>query len=210
MDASCRPGRCRFGLREIWVQVLFGRHGAHPKLIWQTISGCAQCLDLSARNGEMKKILERLAADVGLAEPENSQLRLRFAPACASRVRHLLEEPGAVSCLDALGDFVEGKLDGQAFDAFVVRAAATANQHRGSGSLDGSAHAAVSATYAVAMALAGKALEAASYAVYATVYAYGGYAVSDPEAFEAEFAWQAETLDTMAHTLLIGPSDTRT
>ena len=65
-----------------------------------------------------------------------------------------------------------------------------ANRHRGSNSIDGSAHAAVSATYALANALAGRALEAASYAAYAAIYAYGGYAVNEPSAFEPEFQWQ--------------------
>ena len=146
----------------------------------------------------MNPELDRLATKVGLADPRNRYLRLRFGLECASRVRHFLEEPDAVACLDALEDIVQGQLDSQTFDAFVAKAAATANQHRGSKSLDGSAHAAVSATYAVANALAGKALEAASYAAYATVYAYGGYAVSDPQAFESEFSWQVDTLRAMA------------
>ena len=44
----------------------------------------------------------------------------------------------------------------------------------------------------------GRALDAVSYAAYATVYAYGGYAVNDPQSFEAEFAWQAEKLRELA------------
>ena len=76
--------------------------------------------------------------------------------------------------------------------------AKAANSHRGSNSIDGTAHAAVSATYAVANALAGRALDAASYAAYATVYAYGGYAVNDPQSFEAEFAWQVERFRELA------------
>ena len=64
--------------------------------------------------------------------------------------------------------------------------------------IDGTAHAAVSATYAVVNALAGRALDAASYAAYATVYAYGGYAVNDPQSFEAEFAWQVERFRELA------------
>ena len=64
------------------------------------------------------------------------------------------------------------------------------------------------ATCTVANALAGRALDAASYAAYATVYAYGGYAVNDPQSFEAEFAWQVERfreltgLDTGAAAVL--------
>jgi hypothetical protein len=142
--------------------------------------------------------LDRLAAEVGLAGPGKTRLRLQFALACALRIRHLLEDSDAVECLHALESHLHGRLGQPTFESFVAKAAVVANQHRGSKSLDGSAHAAVSATYAVANALAGKALECASYAAYATVYAYGGYAVSDPQAFEAEFQWQIETLRAMA------------
>ena len=55
----------------------------------------------------------------------------------------------------------------------------------------------MSATYAVANALAGRALEAASYAAYATVYAYGGYAVQDLSAFEPEHQWQVQALQRL-------------
>jgi hypothetical protein len=61
-------------------------------------------------------------------------------------------------------------------------------------SIDGSQHSAVSATYAVANALAGKAREAADYAAYAAVYGYGGYAVNDPESFASEHNWQMDAL----------------
>ena len=74
-----------------------------------------------------------------------------------------------------------------------------ANSHQGSRSVDGCGHAAVSATYAVAKAVEGKALEAASYAEYAAVYAQGGYAaVGDRESFAPEFAWQLSTLESLA------------
>ena len=39
---------------------------------------------------------------------------------------------------------------------------------------------------------------AASYAAYATVYAYGGYAVNNPQSFEAVFAWQVEGFRELA------------
>ena len=93
---------------------------------------------------------------------------------------------------------VDGQADAQTLADAAKRLAALANAHRGSNSIDGSAHAAVSATYAAANALAGRALEAASYAAYAAVYAYGGYAVSDPAAFEEEHAWQARTLEALS------------
>lgn len=50
------------------------------------------------------------------------------------------------------------------------------------------------ATRAVSSALAGRALEAADYASYAALYAYGSYAVAEPAAFEGEFEWQLKQL----------------
>lgn len=138
--------------------------------------------------------LEILANEVGLTSPANEPLRLTFGLACVERVRHLLEEPQVVACLDALGRYVRNEIDRRTFDAARDNAARLANQHPGSKSIDGTSHAAVSATYAVANALAGKALQAASYAAYATVYAYGGYAVRDPDSFVPEYAWQVTAL----------------
>jgi hypothetical protein len=58
----------------------------------------------------------------------------------------------------------------------------------------------VSAAYAVAKAVDGKALEAASYAAYAVVYAQGGSAaVADRESFEPEFEWQLSALVSLAN-----------
>jgi hypothetical protein len=60
-------------------------------------------------------------------------------------------------------------------------------------------HAAVSATYAVAHALAGKALQAADYAAYAMVYGQGGYgAVADRESFGPEFRWHVDRPRSLA------------
>ncbi|MCY1562156.1 hypothetical protein D9M68_995120 [compost metagenome] len=53
----------------------------------------------------------------------------------------------------------------------------------------------MSATYAVSQAVAGRALQAAA---YATVYADGGYAVTDPEAFAEEFAWQVSAFRALS------------
>ena len=48
---------------------------------------------------------------------------------------------------------------------------------------------------AVANAIAGRALEAADYAAYATVYGDGGYgAVTDAESFRPEHEWQVAAL----------------
>ncbi len=146
----------------------------------------------------MNHELSRLAAEFRLADPKHEPLRLAFGLACAGRVRHLLEDPGAMRCLAVLEDFQAGKLERPALDDAAREIAAIANSHRGSPSIDGAAHAAVSATYAVANALAGRALDAAGYAAYAAVYAYGGYAVTDPSAFESEYAWQVQTFNALS------------
>ena len=149
----------------------------------------------------MNHALTRLAEQIGLSQPQRLSLRLAFGHACVERVRHLLEEPRAIACLDVLAAYVAGRADDAALTRAAEEGAAVATGHRGSGSIDGTAHAAVSATYSVANALAGRALEAASYAAYATVYAYGGYAISDPDSFTQEFAWQVECLQHMVAEL---------
>lgn len=107
----------------------------------------------------MNQALENLVNEVSLTSPDNEAMRLTFGLACVERVRHLLEEPQVVACLDALGLYVRGEMDRTTFDAAHDNAARLANQHPGSKSIDGTSHAAVSATYAVANALAGKALQ---------------------------------------------------
>lgn len=146
----------------------------------------------------MNKELARLAAELGLETQQHELLRLAFGLACVRRVQHLVEDRRALDALAVLDAFVHGRADRTALDHATLEIAAVANSHRGSSSIDGSAHAAVSATYAVAKALAGRALEAAGYAAYASVYAYGGYAVNDPSAFEAEHTWQIQTLRDLA------------
>jgi hypothetical protein len=146
----------------------------------------------------MNKALHELALNVGLDAPEQQMLRWRFGLACATRVEHLLEAPRAIACLASLREFVAGTLDAASLGKATQEIAHIANSHQGSNSIDGAGHAAVSATYAVANALAGKALDAAGYAAYAAVYAYGGYALGDPAAFEEEFDWQVSQLRLLA------------
>ncbi len=141
--------------------------------------------------------LQKLATAHSLAEAAHQRLRLAFGLACANRVRHLLEQPRAVELLDVLQAFVEGRADYAALQVAAAEAAHVANHHRGSRSIDGTGHSAVSATYAVAAALAGKALDAAEYAAYSTVYGYGGYAVSDPDSFAPEYGWQVSALESL-------------
>ena len=141
--------------------------------------------------------LVQLANAKALDSDEHRAIRYAFAHACAERVRHRLEQPRAVELLDVLRDYVAGRVDDAALQAANEEAQVIGNQHRGSPSIDGSQHSAVSATYAVAKALAGKALDAADYAAYSTVYGYGGYAVNDPESFASEHAWQVDTLTAL-------------
>jgi hypothetical protein len=143
--------------------------------------------------------LEKVAREVNLASCLSERVRLQFGYACAQRVAHLLEESAVVECLRVLGKYLAGATDHETFVRSAAEAARLANHHQGSKSIDGCGHAAVSATYAVANALAGKALQAAEYAAYAMVYGQGGYgAVADRESFEPEFAWQADCLQSLA------------
>ncbi len=147
----------------------------------------------------MNTALERLAAQLDLNAANHEPLRLAFAHACTRRVEHLLEDPQAIACLETLERYLDRQASRQQLTDAAVAAARLANHHHGSTSIDGCGHAAVSATYAVASALAGKALRAAEYAAYAAVYGQGGYgAISDPDSFNIEFAWQAETLAALA------------
>ncbi|CUJ58890.1 Uncharacterised protein [Achromobacter xylosoxidans] len=147
----------------------------------------------------MNIALERLARQLDLDAPRNETLRLAFGHACARRVEHLLENPQAMECLAILGRYIEGACGPQQLAQAAATASRLANHHPGSTSIDGCGHAAVSATYAVASALAGKALRAAEYAAYAAVYGQGGHgAVSDPASFDIEHAWQADCLERCA------------
>ncbi|MEJ5992675.1 putative immunity protein [Ramlibacter sp. PS3R-8] len=146
----------------------------------------------------MNDALSRAAEAAGLSDPAQRSLRLAFGLACVSRVEHLLEDARAKEALRVLQAWVEGRADDASLQTAATDMQAVAGGHRGSDSIDGSAHAAVSATYAVANALAGRALEAADYAAYASVYAYGGYAVNDRASFEPEFVWQVQELERLA------------
>ena len=94
--------------------------------------------------------------------------------------------------------YLQGRADQASLQGASAEIPRIANSHCGSGSIDGSAHAAVSATYAVAKALQGRALDAAAYTAYATVYAYSDYAVNDPASFDDEFTWQVEKFRELA------------
>ncbi|MBT9464424.1 hypothetical protein [Hydrogenophaga sp.] len=150
----------------------------------------------------MNDALDRLARELDLDSSAHERLRLEFGHACTLRVKHLLEESSVLACLSGLGQYLEGTVDRAHLEQLAAEAARLANRHQGSKSMDGCGHAAVSATYAVANALAGKARQAAEYAAYAAVYGQGGYgAVADRESFEPEFSWQSTCLASLAHGL---------
>lgn len=147
----------------------------------------------------MNQDLDRLAKELALDDAAQEQLRLAFAHECTTRVRHLLEDARVLAALDGLDAYLQGTLSREQLAALAEDAARLANRHPGSQSIDGSGHAAVSASYAVAKALAGRAREAADYAAYAIVYAQGGSAaVAQRESFDAEFGWQVRCLARLA------------
>ncbi|PRP69846.1 hypothetical protein BUE93_14255 [Chromobacterium amazonense] len=147
----------------------------------------------------MNEKLDALSASLDLDSPSRETLRLRFGLACAQRVAHLLENPEVAGCLGGLERYLAGGIDRAALNVLALRAAELARSHPGSASLDGCGHAAVSASHAVAMALAGRARQAADYAAYAAVYGQGGYgATADPSAFEPEWDWQVRCLKQLA------------
>lgn len=147
----------------------------------------------------MNIALEHLARQLDLDAPHHETLRLAFGLACTRRVEHLLEASQAVDCLAILGRYLDGACNREQLAQAAAIASRLANHHPGSTSIDGCGHASVSATYAVASALAGKALRAAEYAAYAAVYGQGGYgAISDPASFDIEHAWQVACLERCA------------
>jgi hypothetical protein len=165
-------------------------------------------LSALSSNTTMSPDLERLLIPLSPANAGNLAVRLRFGLACCERVAHLLEHPEIKDCLVSFRALLAGPSTSlEAHQPLGERAAALASHHPGSPSLDGVGHAAVSATYACAAAMAGKARQAAEYTAYAMVYGHGGYgATTDPESFVPEFAWQAQQLQAL---LAAEPAATR-
>lgn len=152
----------------------------------------------------MNHLLEEFAHKICLSSPERERLRLSFGYACAKRVEHLLEESEVAECLSVLGKYLAGSASKMTLLSVQKCAEELANRHSGSRSIDGCGHAAVSASYAVANAVNGKALQSASYAAYAAIYAVGGYeAVAQREAFDDEYCWQLKTLETLASEFIV-------
>ena len=144
--------------------------------------------------------LEILAQRLDLENEEHFSLRVEFGVACIERVEHLLTDVQVIESLSAGKGFVSGTCSSTALREAASTASKLASSHAGSGSIDGAGSAAVTTSRGVAAALAGRALDAAGYAAYASVYAYAGYSVTDLSAYESEHSWQISKLKLLAHT----------
>ena len=131
--------------------------------------------------------LERLLAVDKAALDMNPYQTYRFCLRCVESVECNLESDLVLECLREFRGYVESGVfrDESIMTELAGRVSALARSHPGSTSIDGSRHAAVSATHALAAAVAGRVVDAAAYAAYSQVYGYGGYALSDPSNFEA-------------------------
>lgn len=116
---------------------------------------------------------------------KDQMLAWRFGLACVEEVADNLESDEVIAVLERFrlcvaNNAADSQPELQELSSLMAKLSAS---HPGSKSLDGTRHAAVSATYALAKAVNGRAVEAAAYAAYSQIYAYGGYAVTDPECF---------------------------
>jgi hypothetical protein len=144
-------------------------------------------------NNELRVLVEK----VGLNRPEMEQIRFQFCFACASRINHLLELDEALAAYQDFKSYLAGSFGQVEFESLQKSIFDIANKHPGSKSLDGTKHSAVSATYALANAINGNAVAAAEYAAYSKTYGYGGYAVSDLESYQEEYAEQVKILTSL-------------
>lgn len=141
--------------------------------------------------------LTRLSQSIQLNSDQNFLLRIDYGVACAERVQHLVTAQPVVDCLMIGKDYVRGATTRLELDEAARQAKQLASSHPGSGSLDGAGSAAVSSSYGVAAALAGKALIAAEYTAYASVYSYAGFAVTDLSAYADEHTWQISKMKAL-------------
>jgi hypothetical protein len=127
-------------------------------------------------------ILSKIQAEL---KAETPQLIYKFALGCVEEIASNLEDDAAIKAFTQFKRLVTAfnlesiyQLKQLANDLQKI-----AQSHQGSKSLDGTRHAAVSATYALSKAAEGDALQTAAYAAYSSIYGYGGYAVNDPDSF---------------------------
>lgn len=143
----------------------------------------------------MHPTLKEVAAELESARNDPA-LRYRFALACVEDVAANLEDDEAIRAFgkfkDLLASFDERRLD--EIKQLAAELKGLSQSHQGSRSIDGTRHAAVSATYALARAVDGDAVNAAAYAAYSSIYGYGGYAVNDPDSFDEAHQEQLDVL----------------
>jgi hypothetical protein len=142
--------------------------------------------------------LMKLAEEFDFNSADQFKLRISFGVACMERVEHLLTDNSMIEMLAIGKAFVSGKSNERELEEAAVKASEVARSHPGSSSLDGAGSAAVSTSHGVAAALAGRALVAAEYAAYASVYSYASHAVTDLTAYEDDHAWQVNKLRELA------------
>lgn len=142
--------------------------------------------------------LIKLAKEIGLESNECFSLRVTFGVACIERVEHLIINSDVHKSLLIGKAFVAGTCDHTKLGKAAKTASEKARSHSGTNSLDGTGSAAVTTSLGVAAALEGKALQAAGYAAYASVYSYASYAVTDPSAYASEHAWQIDMLKQLS------------
>lgn len=145
--------------------------------------------------------LTRLAQEADLDSAEQLKLRIAFGVACIERVEQLLTDDSMIEMLAVGKAFVLGKCTEAELEAAAVTAAEVARGHPGSSSLDGAGSAAVSTSHGVAAALAGRALVAAEYAAYASVYSYASHAVTDLAAYQDDHAWQIDKFQELVKSI---------
>jgi hypothetical protein len=130
----------------------------------------------------MHPILAEIQAEL---KGETPQLIYSFALVCVEDIAGSLEDEAAIKAFKQFKQLVtvfNHELIGQ-LKELADELRKIAQSHPGSKSIDGTRHAAVSATYALSKAAEGDAAQAAAYAAYSSIYGYGGYAVNDPDSF---------------------------
>ena len=145
------------------------------------------------KNEALRELLDQYA------DAELTDLSInRFCLRCAQSVSQNLESEQAIECLKEFETWIEaGCPSNDDLLALRERIGVIARSHPGSSSIDGTRHAAVSATHTLAAAINSQALDAAAYAAYSTVYGYGGYALSDPSSFQDIHRQQCQWLKSL-------------
>lgn len=145
----------------------------------------------------MNRQLRSLVTSHNLDSEQFQMQRVEFGFACIKRIAHLLIDERLTAVLHNTRLYLSGSLAQASFDESVDLAQKIAQSHAGTNGIDGVGSAAVSATFAVAKALSGDAVNAAEYAAYAAVYSYASHTVTDPSAYEKEYQWQVDTLEKL-------------